>query len=879
MPISLLTARLSYIFVFVTSKNRASLRNFSYAKRICLSGWFLLTGILLFGQNGATIVRGKVLDGASGEPLSEVSVRFDSTAIGTRTGKDGSFFLKTNEKGGRIVIISLGYEPLTVVIKPGETNDLQLRLQESQTSLQEVEIKVNPRKYRNKDNPAVDLMREAIDHKHLNRKEHLGFYAYERYDKVGFALNNITDKFKNYFLFKKVNFIFDNLDTSAATGKVNLPFFLRESLSDVYYRQSPKDQKTYLRAERSTRLPGYLDDEGISNQIETLYQEVDFYKDAVNIISVDFISPLAEIAPNIYHFYIEDTSMIGNTRCVHLFFAPRQKSDLAFIGDLWIALDSTYALRKIHVQIPEQINLNWVNGLEIQQEYDWVSTPPGRALMLNHDEIVMEFGLTKNKDGKNILAHKTSSYNKYRLDQPISDSLFKPIGRTIRDPRATEMGEQFWAISRPDTLNKQEAGVYKMIDSLNHHQPFRRFMNIVKLLSDGYWPVAGVDVGPLATFLGANPIEGYRVRLGGRTNLKFNNRLVLEGYAAYGTEDHRMKGFGGFRYSFSKDDPVMKYPLNQLRVWYQNDLQIPGASGLQNGLFQSFNRGTNNRMLYTQVTGSEYLLEKKNGFSWAASFRKISMLPAGVLTFNYPTIDGVAHRPSIQTTEAGLMLRYAPNEKFYQSPDYRSQIFNKYPILTLWYTAGLRGVLDGQYDYHSLEFRLSKGLFLSPLGWSILYIEAGRTFGQVPYPLLTAHPANQTYFIQSESYNLMNFLEFVSDKYASVNITHNFAGFFFNRIPLIRRFNLREIVTFKALWGGLDAHNRPGTDPNLLLFPVNDHGETLTYFLGNKPYVEASVGVSNIFKCLRFDVIRRFTYLDHPGISPLALRAKIQVEF
>lgn len=853
--------------------------NTFYYKRICLSGIFLLTGILLFSQNGFTIVRGKVVDGASSEPLSEVSVRLDGTSIGTRTDKTGHFFLKTKDKGSRIVVVSLGYDPLTVLIKPGETNDLELRLQESQTNLKEVEIVANPRKYRNKNNPAVDLMREAIDHKKSNRKEHLGFYNFERYDKVGLAINNITDKFRDYFLFKKVKFIFENVDTSAATGKVNLPFFLRETLSDVYYRKSPKEEKIYLRAERSTRLPGYLDDEGISNEIESMYQEVDFYDDAVKVLTVDFVSPLADIAPSIYHFYIEDTSIINDTRCVHLFFAPRQKTDLAFIGDLWIALDSTYALRKIHVKIPQQINLNWVSGLEIEQEFEWVNTPPGRGLMLNHDEIVMEFAMVKDKGGKSILAHKTSSYAKYQLDRPLSDSLFVPSGKTIRDPQATVMGDQFWAINRHDTLEKHEVGVYKMIDSLNHHQPFNRFMKVVKLGADGYWPVAGFDIGAMNTFFGANPIEGFRMRFGGRTNLKFNERLVLEGYAAYGTKDHRMKGFAGFRYSFSKQDPVMKYPLNQLRVWYHNDLQIPGATGFDNGLFQSFNRGVNNRMLYVQSAGGEYLLEKKNGFSWAASFRKVNMLPAGALTFRYPTTDGLANRPSIQTAEAGVMLRYAPNEKFYQSPDSRIQLFNKYPIMTLWYTAGLRGVLDGQYNYHSLEFKLSKGFFLSPLGWSEAHIEAGRTFGQVPYPLLNAHKGNQTYFIRTESFNLMNFLEFVSDKYASVNLTHNFGGFFFNRIPIIRKFNFREIVNVKALWGGLDERNRPGPGRDLLLFPVNDAGETLTYFLGNKPYVEASVGISNIFKVLRFDLIRRFTYTDHPGISTLAVRAKLQFEF
>ncbi|MEO6758014.1 MAG: DUF5686 family protein, partial [Saprospiraceae bacterium] len=499
--------------------------------------------------------------------------------------------------------------------------------------------------------------------------------------------------------------------------------------------------------------------------------------------------------------------------------------------------------------------------------------------MLSHDEIDMEYALVKDKASKSILAHKISSYSKYQLEQPLSDSLFRPASKIIRDPRATEMGSVYWDINRHESLDKHEVGVYQMVDSLNNLRSFRRFMDLVKLGADGYLPYKGFDIGPMNSFLGSNPIEGFRMRFGGRTNLKFNTRLILEGYAAYGTNDHRLKGFGGFRYSFNKTEPVMKYPLNQLRVWYQNDLQIPGSTGLDNGLFQSFNRGVNNRMLYTQIAGGEYLMEKKNGFSWSVSFRKMNLLPAGALTFKYPTTDGFANRPSIQTAEAGLMLRYAPNEKFYQSPDYRTQIFNKYPIFTLYYTAGLKGVLDAQYDYHSVQFKMSKGVYLSPLGWSSVYLEAGRIFGQVPYPLLTAHRANQTYFVRTESYNLMNFLEFVSDKYASVNITHNFAGFFFNRVPFIRRFNFREIVTFKALWGGLDERNRPGPGKDLLLFPLNDNGETLTYFLGNKPYVEASVGVSNIFKVFRLDLIRRFTYLDHPGISHLGIRVKFQMEF
>ena len=380
-----------------------------------------------------------------------------------------------------------------------------------------------------------------------------------------------------------------------------------------------------------------------------------------------------------------------------------------------------------------------------------------------------------------------------------------------------------------------------------------------------------------STFSSFNPIEGYRLRLGGRTNLKFNKRLLLEGYGAYGFNDTRLKGFAGLRYSFGPDD-VMKYPLHQVRVWYLNDMQIPGQD-LQNGLLLSFRRGANDKMLYAQTLGIECLEEWKNGFSYAASYKIATQAPAGTLRFDYLTPDGFGQRKTIITNELGLMLRYAPNEKFYQAPDARLYAFNKYPTFQIWYSAAIKGVMGGEYNYHVLRAKLSKGIYLAPLGWASATVEAGRIFGQAPYTLLVMHPGNQTFAYSSDAYNLMNNFEFVSDKFASINISHNFGGFFFNRIPLIRALKLREIVTCKVLWGGLDNRNRPSSENGLTLFPVNDAGESLTYTLEAKPYIEASVGISNIFRVLRIDVVRRLNYLNLPNTTPIAVRAKFQMEF
>ncbi len=846
--------------------------------RTCLAVliiWFSLNPGL--SSQNLTTIQGKVTDERTGEAIAAATIRLDGFNVGARTDSAGVFSLKTKENGKFITITCIGYNALRIAVKPGENNDIDARLSENSVAIQEVEIVSKSKKYRNKNNAAVDFIREVLAHKERNRKESLDYYSLERYDKIQFALNNIDSKFRKNFFFKKTQFIFDNVDTNKVTGKVSLPFYLRETISDVYYRRSPSTYREYVRGEKGTRLPGYIDDDGISVMVENLYREIDFYKNAINLVTVDFVSPLADYAPNIYEFYLRDTSFLEDTRCVHIYFTPRQKNDLAFTGDMWIAFDSTYALRKIEVEVPEGVNLNWVNGLQVQQSFDWKEMPGGRALLPVSDVVKMEFGMIKSESFQTVLAQKSSSYAKYSINQPVADDLLNVGGKVQRDSAAINQDETFWQTHRHDTLSRHEAGVYKMIDSLQGNQLFKRFMGGMRVLIDGYFPQGKLDIGPVGTFLGFNPIEGIRLRIGGRTNLKFSKRLMLEGYSAYGIKDNRFKGLAGVRYSFGPDQ-VNKYPLHQVRATYQNDMQLPGQD-VQNSLFNSLRKGSNDKMLYAQSAYVECLEEWKNGFSYSANYRLATQAPAGSLRFDYLTPDGISQRKMLTINELGLMLRYAPNEKFYQSADIRLYAFNKYPTFQMWYNAGLKGVMGGEYSYHSVRAKISKGFYLSPIGWATATVEAGRIYGELPFTLLVVHPANQSFSYSGESYNLMNNFEFVSDKYASLRVAHYFGGFIFNRVPLLRALKLREVLTFKALWGGLDARNQPNAENGLLLFPKNENGENLTHALGKKPYVEASFGVMNIFRVLRVDFVYRLTYLDLPDARPFGVRAKFQVEF
>lgn len=853
--------------------------------RLILFGVFSFFAFSAFAQ-GLTTASGVVTDAKTNEPLTLATIRFEGKNVGGMSDDEGRFSVEIKESASRLTVTYMGYETAIIDLKPGQANTgLNVRLEESNNTL--VEVVVRNEKYRNKGNPAVELIQKVIENKDRNRREGLDYYSFEQYEKVEFAINRVDDDLRNGLLFRNMQFLFDNADTSA-TGVVSLPFYLYERLSDVYYRKNPRDEKTLIKGEKSTTVPGFFDEQGISSYVQNMYQQVDIYDNRINLATMEFVSPLAPISPTIYRFYIQDTVKTKDAQVVRLYFAPRNKSDLAFEGNMWVALDGSYAVRKIELGVPKGINLNWVSDLTVEQEFDWVETNdsivgPTRGLMLSNDVVMMQFGVSKDTTRRGLIGRKTTSYREYLLGQPISGRVFKFSGNTRYEENAAAKDEQFWAQNRHVSLNEREQGIQKTIDTLNNHKPFKRFMTIARLFLEGYHTVGGggFDIGPVNTFYSFNDVEGFRGRFGGRTNLNFARNIQLEGYVAYGTKDERWKGSASAIYSFNSQQ-VRRFPLNQLKVWYQDDVKIPGQElqfVQEDNFLLSFKRGVNDKMIYNRVLGLEYLKETESHFSYSFSIKTERQQPAGALTFQYGSIEHLQYSSEIQTTDFGIHLRYAPNERFYQGASYRTPILNKYPKFSLWYNLGAKDVLGGEYAYHSVQAKIEKVFYVSPLGWSQVVVEGGRTFGTLPYTLLKIHRANQTYAYQLESYNLMNFMEFVSDKYASVNMTHNFGGFFFNRIPLLKNLKWREMVSFKALWGGLDEANQPTAENGLLHFPTDANGTPLTYTLEKQPYMEASVGVGNIFKVLRVDYVRRLNYLDHPNAPKWGIRARFKIEF
>ncbi len=833
-----------------------------------------------FGQT-PTIVQGQVTDAETGEPLSFVNIAFSGTTIGTTTDIDGFYTLESSKATELIEVSYLGYETMIKNVKLNYTQTINFELVSSALNLEEVTVKAKKKRYRKKNNPAVELIRKVIKNKSKNSIEAEQYYSLNKYEKIQLDMNNISEDFMNKRAFKKFDFIFDYVDTSEVNGKTFLPFFMQETASDVYYRKKPKRTREYRKGFKNSGLDKYIDDESINLVLAQLYEDVDINNNDVILLTQIFTSPLSILAPEIYRFYIIDTIQYNGQKAIDLAFIPRNKTNLAFTGNMYIPLDSTWQVAKVELSVRKEINLNFVKDLRIEQDFAVVN---GRRVKTK-EKIFMDFGLSKK--GRGFFGKRTVHYMNHSFEPPEDLSVFDtPELLTILDDESTDDPE-FWQEARPETLDETEAGIYHMIDTLFKVPVIQRVMKIGSILLSGYAEVPPFEIGPIAGFYSFNDVEGFRLRFGGRTGVSFAKKFQLEGFAAYGFKDREFKYAGSVLYSFNKNH--RDFPRHHIKFAYQHDTNFPGQIlqfVTEDNFFLSFKRGVADQMLFFDSYKLDYLRQFPRDFTFGLNFESRKQRPLGSLSFE---VDDGSDNPklieSIQTTTFGFNFQWAPNSDFFNGQNNRILLYSKYPVFDIEYKAGIKDFLGGEHNFHLVNFHMFKRFRLSLLGFTYMDLDAGKIWGKrLPYILTFLPRANQTYAYQIYAYNMMNFLEFASDTYASINVRHFFNGFFFNRIPLFKRLKLREVVTAKVLWGTISDANNPEIDPTLIQFSKNADGQSQTYSL-NKPYIEASIGVANIFKIVRVDVVKRFTHLDHPNIPKLfnvrgiGLRVRMAVEF
>jgi hypothetical protein len=816
---------------------------------------FLAIVVALFSVSSAnaqlTKLMGTVVDEQTKEPIPFVNVFFAGSTIGTITDFNGEFSLETMNAGDSLTASSIGYNPQSFLIHKNQFQTINFQLSPNSYALSEVVIVAG-------ENPADILLRKVIAAKEQNNHKNFDFYEYEVYNKIQFDANNLTEKFKNRKILKPFNFIFNHIDTSTVNGKAFLPVFLTETLSKVYYRESPRAKKEVIKA---SKVSGF-ENESFSEIMGNIYQDANIYENHIELFEKNFVSPVANFGLTYYKYYLVDSSYIDNQWCYQLMFKPRRKQELTFTGNIWIH-DTTFAVKKVDMRIVDDANINFINALDIRQEYQ---LKEGKYWMLTKDYMIADFNVIENsKRTLGFYGHRSTSYDKFVFNREAEKEIYGYPANIMLNDSAILFTDQHWNEFRHDTLTVKEKAIYSMIDSVKNVPIFRTYIDLIYVITSGYYIDGMFEMGPLYKMLSFNQREGARFRFGGRTSNKFSTKWMLDGYFAYGQTDEKFKYGGGFLKINSKN-PRRAYGAN-----FKYDTEQLGQSVnaySEDNFFNSFmSKSAINKLSMVRQYQAFYQHEWFGGFSNSLTFTQREVFPISGENFLIHDGNEYLKIPSIRTSEISLHLRFAYNEKFLMGEFERVSLGTNYPIFEAAYSYGIPNLIKSDYSYHRVQMNLKQWFNIGSLGWSKYIIEAGRIWGKLPYPLLKIQEGNETFMYDELSYNLMNYYEFVSDKYVSINYTHHFDGLFFNHIPLLRKLKWREVAFAKGVMGTLSEENKTYST-----FPAVTH--TL-----EKPYWEAGMGIENIFKVLRVDAIWRLSHLHNENVHKFGIFFSFQFTF
>ncbi len=846
---------------------------------------FLLLGccISVSAQN----IQGVVTDSLTNEPIPYLSVFYEGKGVGSITDNDGNYKVETRKGWNKLTFSAVGYVTKVVNIIPGVTKNLNVRMRPDDIMLDEVVVKPKREKYSRKNNPAVELMKKVIAHKKNNKLSENDYYQYNKYQKITMSLNDVTPEMLEKGMYKKMPFLKDQIELCEETNKFILPISVDETASQKIYRKHPKSEKTIIKGMSSTGVNElFATGDMLSTVLKDVFTDVNIYDNDIRLLQYPFISPISSSdAISFYKFYIMDTTFVDKDKCFHLTFVPNNSQDFGFTGHLYVLADSSYTVKKCTMNLPKKSGVNFVDNMDIIQEFEQL---PNGEWVLKTDDMIVEMTLMKIMQGFQI--RRTTRYSDYAFDE-LPQQLFKRKGAEIKEADAMMRGDDFWNQYRPGPLTQTESSMDMLVKRLEQMPGFKYVIFVLKAFIENFVETgtkehpSKVDIGPVNTMISNNYIDGLRLRMSAQTTANLNPHLFFKGYYAYGFKDHRSKYMGEVEYSFNKKEYLPReFPKNSITFSYQYDVMSPTDKFLKtdkDNVFVSFKTSTVDQMSYVRNIALKYENETQFGLKTTVEVKHSTDEPTGGLAY-ITNDDQKTLVPEIQTMEASLAFRYAPGETFVNTKQRRIPVSFDAPVFTLSHTAGFKGVLGGEYNYNLTEIGLYKRFWFSSWGKIDMFVKGGAQWNKVPFPLLIMPAANLSYILQRETFNLINNMEFLNDRYASLDVSWDLNGKIFNRIPLLKKLKWREAIGFKMLYGHLTDKNNPMKHPGdseLFLFPTRDGRPTSFVMDPKTPYMECSVGIHNIFKILHIDYVRRLNYLDHPDANKWGVRFMVMMTF
>lgn len=806
----------------------------------------LLIGIQSYAQTRA---KGVVTDASSDKGVPFANVYFPNSNEGVITNDDGSFYLESEERYDSLRVSFLGYKTKTISLPTSYTNDLHIILEPSAAALDQIVIYQG--KTSKKNNPAIDILRKIWKHKRKNGLSQFDHYQYKKYEKIEFDINTIDSAFIRRKIFNGMEFIFNQMDTSSVTGKTYLPIFINESLSRVYGNNQESAKKEVLLANKTTGFNRTMVD-----YIKDLYTPYNVYDNYLKFYDKSFVSPLSTTGINVYNYVLADSAFIKDKWCYKIVYYPRRKNELTFKGDFWVN-DTTWAIKKIKLQVTKSANINWIRDIYIEQEFKVLNDS---VFLITRDHFMSDFSFSKKEKAKGVYGKRTTLYGDYQFGIEKPHSFYQQEVNNYRYEIA-HRPETYWQQHRLEPLSEDERQVYQMIDTLKTVDAFKRLYHLGSILVTGFIEFDGWDYGPIFSTFGFNDVEGMRVRVGGRTYFGHNDPWRIQTYLAYGFKDDKFK-YGILGQVLLDRNLRLKVlagtrrDVEQLGASLTSAVDVLGRSLASSSLITI---GSNNSLTNISLSTAAIALEPFRNFTirLRGSHRQLQPASPGFSLAYYTNQSHTQTATQIEQTEISTILTYTPG-KITSGYGVERSIINEgdYPQFYVNYSLGIKDVLDSDFDYKKVQLYYRQPWLLGGFGKLTSTLEAGKTFGTVPLGLLSVVPGNQTYFTLFGTFPLLNYYEFVTDTYVSLHLEHNFGGRLFSRIPLLRDLNLREIVSVRGVWGEISKENQ-------LLNASTSH--PVLYAPSEEPYWSYSFGVANIFKIFRIDFHFRGNYFNNPN--------------
>lgn len=850
---------------------------------IGMVGWFLFTWLLI-GHVSAQELKGKVFTtGENGDTVAVYMARVQwlHTTVGTYTSMRGNYKLPFANTDTLIVSYAL-YPSDTLIVKKDE-RQRNIYIQRAQ-DLQEVVVsKKRKQRYTRKGNPAVELVEKVIAHKNENRIESADAYKSKIYKKMVMSYGRFNMDFQKNGLYRQLSFLEKYVDTIKADTMPVLTFSLRESLADRYYQKSPRKKLNYMYASRMQGVDESLDDEGLGTNLDAMFAEVNIFDNDIELMLNKFVSPLSStIATTYYHYFITDTVEMDSISCIELSFSPVNSQSFGFTGRLYIVNDSTYALKKYAINVPIDINMNFVRQLVVEQDFMKIDSGLWAP---KASQTFASFSLIKRKKMKQLYVRQNTLWYQYEIGASIPDSL-SSVGQEAEAANVRYRNWQ-WKKMRPEPLTAQESVLDSISAELRRLPFFRVLEKTAEIVASGYIATTKerknslFDIGPVYNMISYNSIEGLRFRLGGMTTAKMNDRWFLTEYFAFGCKDLRIKYNATLIHSFvKKERHFNEFPRNALYLSTSYDLEMLGQS------FTYMDRD-NLLMSYTVDTlasAAQYVRRGKLRYvrEWPCRVSVDTWLQyehceaAGALNYFRINEDGTTTRlADYRNWEWGITLRWAPGERIYNNQSGKDNLLKlskNAPVLQLTHTTGF---LDGRTWYNRTELSVKKRFWLSAFGHIDAELQGGMVWNRVPFTKLFSPPSNRSMFLTPNTFCLMQPMEFIMDKYVALYATYHLKGWIFNRIPLWNRLKLREVISFNGVYGGLSSKNIPNVSTTDLYVLPDGCAP-----IGKVPYMEITAGIENILGVLRIDYVRRLTYAkDLKGWGKNGIRISLNITF